>query len=169
VARCLIVACGCRGRSLAGALRERGHAVRGTTRDPARTAAIEAAGAEPFIGDPDRVATIFPALAHVGVVCLLLGSASGTPESLAALYSTRLDMMMEKMVDTTVRGVVYETTGAVDPELLAAGAERVRWWCRRSLIPHVLLDADPTRPAAWTAAAADAVETALLGGDRVRR
>ena len=32
---------------------------------------------------------------------------------------------MEKMVDTTVRGVVYETVGAVDPALLATGAERL--------------------------------------------
>ena len=163
MARCLIVACGCRGRELAAALRQRGHAVRGTTRDPARTAAIEAVGAEPFVGDPARVATMFPALDHVAVACLLLGSAAGTPESLAALYSTRLDMMMEKMVDTTVRGVVYETAGAVDSALLAAGAERVRWWSQRSLIPYVLLDAHPTPPAAWTAAAADAVDAALLG------
>jgi uncharacterized protein YbjT (DUF2867 family) len=169
VARCLIVACGCRGRELTAVLRERGHAVRGTTRDPSQSADIEAAGAEPFVADPDRVSTMFPALAHVGVACLLLGSASGPPEALEALFSTRLDMLMEKMVDTTVRGVVYETVGAVDPTLLATGAERVRWWCERSLIPHVLLDADPAEHAVWTAAAADAVEAALLGRDQFTR
>jgi hypothetical protein len=78
-------------------------------------------------------------------------------------------MLMEKMVDTTVRGVVYETVGAVDPALLATGAERVRWWCERSLIPHVLLDADPAGHEVWTAAAADAVEAALLGRDQFTR
>ena len=60
--------------------------MRGTTRDPARRGAIEAAGAEPFVGDPDLVATLAPALEHVGVACLLLGSATGAPEHLAALH-----------------------------------------------------------------------------------
>jgi hypothetical protein len=164
VARCLIVACGCRGIALTASLRQRGHAVRATTRDPARVPQLQAAGAEAHVGDPDRVATMFPALAHVAVSCLLLGSATGTPEALAALYSTRLDMLMEKTLDTTVRGVMYETRGSVDPGLLAAGAERVRWWCERSLIPLVMLDADPSDHAGWPAAAADAVERALLGG-----
>jgi hypothetical protein len=163
VARCLIVACGCRGLELTGSLRQRGHAVRATTRDPARVAELEAAGAEAHVGDPDRVATIVPALAHVAVACLLLGSATGTPEALAALYSTRLDMLMEKSLDTTVRGVVYETRGTVDAGLLAAGAERVRWWCERSLIPLLMLDADPADRAAWPTAAADVVERVLLG------
>ena len=36
VARVLIVGCGCRGQALARELRAAGHAVRGTTRDPAR-------------------------------------------------------------------------------------------------------------------------------------
>ena len=43
--------------------RAAGHAVRGTTRDPARGAAIAAAGAEPYVGDPDRIATLMEALA----------------------------------------------------------------------------------------------------------
>lgn len=162
MARCLIIGCGCRGRELAGALRDRGHAVRGTTRDPARVAAIEAAGAEPFVGDPDRVATIFPAFAHIGVTCVLLGSATGSEETLRALHSTRLDMLLEKLIDTTSRGVVYEAVGTVDPDVLADGAERVRWWCERSLIPFALLDAAPADPVAWTSAAADAVDGVLL-------
>ncbi len=166
MARCLIIACGCRGRELTVSLRERGHAVRGTTRDPARASEIEAVGAEPFVGDPDRVATIAPAFAHVAVACVLLGSATGTRESLEALHSSRLDMLLERMLDTTVRGIVYETVGTVAPDILSAGAERVRWACERSLIPHVLLDADPGDHASWTAAAADAVQRALLARDQ---
>jgi nucleoside-diphosphate-sugar epimerase len=169
VARCLIVGCGCRGLALTRSLRAQGHAVRGTTRDPARRAEIEAAGAEAYIGDPDRVATLGPALAHVGVACVLLGSASGTPEQLAALHGTRLDMLLERMLDTTVRGIVYETVGTVDPVLLAAGAQRVRYACERSLIPYVLLDADPGDHAAWVRDAGAAVQRALLARDQFAR
>jgi hypothetical protein len=143
-------------------LRRRGHAVRGTSRDPARRSELEAAGAEAFIGDPDRVASLAPALEHVGVACLLLGSATGPPDQLEALHGTRLDMLLERMLDTTVRGVVYEQRGTVDAELLHAGAERVRYACERSLIPYVLLDAEPDDHRRWVPAAADAVEVALL-------
>ena len=114
MARCLIIGCGCRGLSLAVQLRARGHAVRGTTRDPARVDAIEAAGVEAYVGDPDRIATLAPALEHVGVACLLLGSAIGDPEQLEALHGTRLEMLLTRMLDTTVRGVVYECAGSVD-------------------------------------------------------
>ena len=166
MARCLIIGCGCRGRELTARLRQAGHAVRGTTRDPTRRAAIEAAGAEPFLGDPDRVATIAPALDHVGVMCLLLGCATGPPERLAALHGTRLEMLLQRMLDTTVRAVVYEAAGTVDADVLSAGAQRVRRACERSLIPYVLLGADPHDHAAWAAEAADAVQRALLAGPR---
>ena len=162
MARCLIIAAGCRGLELTRALRERGHAVRATSRNPARAQEIRDAGAEPFIGDPDRVATIWPAFAQVGVTCVLLGSATGTPDALRALHSTRLDMLMEKMIDTTSRGVVYEMTGTVDDEVLAGGAERVRWWAARSLIPYALLDAPTEDHVTWTSTAADAVDGVLL-------
>jgi uncharacterized protein YbjT (DUF2867 family) len=163
MARCVIVGCGCRGLALTRVLSGRGHAVRATTRYPGRRAEIEAAGAELFVGDPDRVATLWTAFDHAGVVCLLLGSASGGEEQLAALHSTRLDMLLEKMRDTTVRGIVYEVRGTVAPELLAAGAQRVRHACDRSLIPYALLDADPGDHSAWPESAADVVEGVLLG------
>lgn len=162
MARCLIVSCGCRGLSLARELKTAGHAVRGTTRDPRRRPELESEGVEPFVGDPDRVGTLAPALAHVGVACLLLGSATGRPERLAALHGTRLDMLLERMLDTTVRGVVYERSGSVDPALLAHGAERVRYACERSLIPYVLLEADSSDHTGWPAVAAAAVHSALL-------
>jgi hypothetical protein len=120
-------------------------------------------GAEAFVGDPDRVATMTPALEHVSVVCLLLGSATGEHEALAALHGSRLDMLLERMLDTTVRGVVYEASGTVDTKLLQVGSERVRWACERSLIPYQLLVSDLTEPGAWVSAAAGAVQRALLG------
>ena len=73
----MIIGCGCRGRSLGRELLVAGHAVRGTTRSRAGAAEIERAGAEPFIGDPDRVATIANVFDHASVACVLLGSASG--------------------------------------------------------------------------------------------
>ena len=122
MARCLIIGCGCRGLSLTRELRARGHAVRGTTRSVARSGQIEAAGAQAFVGDPDRVATLAPAFEHVGVACVLLGTATGTPVQLEALHGTRLDMLLERMLDTTVRGVVYEAAGSVQRALLTAGS-----------------------------------------------
>jgi uncharacterized protein YbjT (DUF2867 family) len=158
VARVLIVGCGCRGQALARALRADGHAVRGTTRSEARRADIEAAGAEVWIGDPDRIATISYALDGVTILCWLMGSAQGTPEQLAVLHGSRLKMLLERTIDTTVRGLVYEAAGSVDPALLEEGAEAVEHACAYSEIPHALLRADPAdghEP--WLAAAVECV------------
>jgi uncharacterized protein YbjT (DUF2867 family) len=161
MARCLIVGCGCRGLALAGELIARGHAVRGTTRDPGRADELEAARVEAFIGDPDRVATLARAFDHVGVACVLLGSVTGSRQQLEALHGSRLEMLLTRMVDTTARGIVYESAGSVDPELLRAGALRVQQACERSLIPYVLLGADPRQRAEWLSAAGAAVEQVL--------
>ena len=46
----------------------------------------------------------------------------GTPEQLAALHGTRLEMLLERMLDTTVRGVVYERArDRSTPSLLRRG------------------------------------------------
>jgi uncharacterized protein YbjT (DUF2867 family) len=120
MARVLIVGCGCRGRSLAGALVAEGHAVRGTTRDPERAAAIAGAGAEPYVGDPDRIGTLMGALTGVTVIVWLLASVPA-PE----LHDGRLRMLFEKLVDTPVRGVVYER-GTPAGEAIARDAAQ-RW------------------------------------------
>ncbi|MGZ4186170.1 MAG: NAD(P)H-binding protein [Solirubrobacteraceae bacterium] len=160
MARCLIIGCGCRGQALARELVARGHAVRATTRDPDRVAAIEGVGAEAIVGDPDRVATVAPAFEHVGVAVVLLGSATGSTEALTALHGSRLDMLLLRMLDSTVRGIVYEATGSVDPSILDTGAERVRAFCEGSMIPYALLDGQGD----WPAFPADAVEQVLRGG-----
>jgi nucleoside-diphosphate-sugar epimerase len=164
MARVLIVGCGCRGQALARDLRAAGHAVRGTTRDPARTAAIAAAGAEPYIGDPDRVATLMEALTGVTVLCWLMGTATGDPERVAALHDGRLRMLWEKLVDTPVRGVVHEAAGPLPPEVLARGRAVAEVAHATWRIPLVVLDADPARHDAWRAAAGAAV-AGLLGVD----
>jgi putative NADH-flavin reductase len=161
MARVLIVGCGCRGQQLAQVLRAQGHAVRGTTRDPANVAAIEAAGAQAWVGDPDRIATISYALDGVTILCWLMGSAAGTDEQLASLHGSRLKMLLERTIDTTVRGLVYEAAGSVDAGLLAQGAETVRTACTYSEIPYALLRADPADPAAWLDAALASVDELL--------
>jgi threonine dehydrogenase-like Zn-dependent dehydrogenase len=156
--RCLIIGCGCRGLALAHALRGDGHAVRGTTRDPERTATLASAGVEPFLGDPDRVGTLVPALQHVGVVCVLLGTAVG---DVSSLHGSRLEMLLGTLLDTTVRGVVYESAGTVPAEVLTRGADQVRAVCGQSRIPFALLDSDPADHAAWLEGALAAIDSVL--------
>ena len=146
-------------------LRTDGHAVRGTTRDPAAGTALEADGIEPWVGDPDRVGTLTGALDGVTVVCWLLGSAAGGPEALTALHGPRLRAFCERVVDTTVRGLVYEAAGTVPAELLAGGAEIAREAARTWEIPLRILDADPADRGEWLGAADRAVRE-LLGAPR---
>ena len=155
---------GCRGLALARDLVAEGHAVRAVTRREAGRAAIEAAGAECWIGDPDVVGTLRYALDNVTVLLWLLGTASGPPERVAALHGPRLRMMLEKTTDTTVRGVVYEAAGTVDGAVLAAGVDEVRRARRLNEIPCALLEADPADAVAWRTAARAAIDGLL--GDR---
>jgi len=149
MARVLIVPCGCRGRALAASLVEAGHAVRGTTRGDG-VAAIRAAGAEPYVGDPDRIGTLMEALTGVTIVCWLMGTIP-VPE----LHEGRLRMLWEKLVDTPVRGVVYE--GA-----LPQGEQVARTASQTWQIPLEVLDADPLDHDAWLASARGAIDR-LLG------
>lgn len=161
MARVLVVGCGCRGRALARELAGAGIAVRGTTRTADRCDEIRVAGAEPVVADPDRLGTLLPALEGVTIVCWLLGSATG--ESAAALHGARLERLLEEVVDTPVRGVVYEARGSVDSAVLAGGAAIAREAEARWRIPVALLDADPADPDAWAAAAREAVLGLLAG------
>jgi threonine dehydrogenase-like Zn-dependent dehydrogenase len=152
MARVLIVGCGCRGQSLARKLAGEGHAVRGTTRDPGRLEAIEAAGAEGVVADPDRLATLMPAIEGVSVVCWLMGTAGADP-----LHGPRLESMLEHIVDTPVRGLVYETGGVERAEGVAA-AERVSATYR---MPVEVVREDPGDLDAWAPAIATAVMQVL--------
>lgn len=162
MARVLIVAGGCRGRSLGRALGEGGHAVRITTRAEAGRAAIEATGCECFVGTPDRIATLRYALEGVTVVCWLLGTVTGERDAVAALHGPRLESILSQIIDTTVRGVVYEAAGTVDAATLAGGARLVASWAQLHSVPHRRLDASPADGAAWPGAARAAIDD-LLG------
>jgi uncharacterized protein YbjT (DUF2867 family) len=149
VARALIVGCGCRGRLLAERLRDEGWAVRGTSRREDGLAAIEAAGVEPALADPDRPGTLLELVGDVTVVHWLLGSARAEPEVIAAIHGPRLEHTLERLVDTPVRGFVYEAAGRVQPHHLERGADAVRAAAERWRIPVAVVPADPTDPAAW--------------------
>jgi nucleoside-diphosphate-sugar epimerase len=119
MARILIVGCGCRGRELGSALAAEGHAVRGTSRTDDGRAAIESAGLEGVVADPDRLATLLPALEGVSVVVWLLASVAED-----ALHGPRLASLLETLVDTPVRGFVYE--GGAGEALVRRAAETWR-------------------------------------------
>jgi len=157
VARILIVGCGCRGRALAASLD--GHAVRGTTRSEAAVSELAASGIEGVAVDPDRLATLLPALSGVTVICWLMGSAASSPE----VHGTRLRTLMEHLVDTPVRGLVYEGAGTVDGELLEQGAEIVRTASRTWHIASEIVSIDPADHETWLAAMNEAVERLLSG------
>ncbi len=125
MARALIVGCGCRGRELGGGLLVDGWAVRGTSRREDGLAAIEAAGIEPALADPERPETLLDLVGDVAAVYWLLGSASGGPENIEAIHGSRLERFLERLVETPVRRFVYEATGSVAPEVLAGGAALV--------------------------------------------
>ena len=161
MARCLIIGCGGRGQALARSLVAGGDVVRGTTRSLDRVSAIEAAGAEAYVGDPDRLATLFPALDHVSVAYVLLGSAVGSPDQLAALHGERLESLVFKMIDTTIRVVIYEARGSVEPALLESGAAIVERLCVENRMLYGFIRVDPGDRSAWVAAAVDAMLAAL--------
>ena len=92
-----------RALALARELTAEGHAVRAVTADEGRRTEIEATGAECWVGDPDVIGTLRYALENATLLLWLLGD-DERPE----LHGDRLSMMLERTIDTTVRGIVYE-------------------------------------------------------------
>ena len=126
MARALIVGCGCRGRLLGERLLERGL---GGARDEPRArsglAAIEAAGIEPALADPSapghdpragRRRRRRPLAARLG---------EREAGAVAAIHGPRLERLLESLVDTPVRGFVYEAAARSTP-ILERGAAAVR-------------------------------------------
>jgi hypothetical protein len=161
VARLLILGGGCRGLHLAREVARDGHATRIVTRSEARRAEIEGAGAECWIGDPDRLGTLRGALEGATIACWLLGCARGSGETLAALHGSRLRAFVGQAIDTTVRGVLYEAAGSVPAALLAEGERIAAEVSARNAIPLAVLRVDPA-DRDWVGAAGAAVEQ-LLG------
>jgi glycine/D-amino acid oxidase-like deaminating enzyme len=159
VARILIVGCGCRGIALANELMAAGHPVRGTTRDRARIPELEAAGIEPVVGDPYRLATLMPHVANTSAMVWLMASATG--DDVEALHRTRLETALERLVDTPVRGMVYEAAGTVRSGLLREGAAAVRKARLIWQMPNAIVEQSPRDHGAWLAAMLAGVESVL--------
>ena len=113
------------------------------------------------MADPFRLATLTPKLEGVSVLCWLLGSARGGADELAALHGPRLETLLETLVDTHVRGVVYEAAGSVPHALLDQGAELVRRAHETYLMPAEILTHEPSDHAGWVSEAAAEVERVL--------
>jgi uncharacterized protein YbjT (DUF2867 family) len=143
VARALIVGCGCRGRLLGGRLLAEGWRVRGTTRREEGLEAIEAAGIEPALADPAAPGTVLELVGDVAVVVWLLGSVEGGAEELADLHGRVLERVLERIVETPVRGFLYEAEGSVDPSLLEQGRKAIEAASARWRIPSAVLSPDP--------------------------
>ena len=139
MARALIVGCGCRGRELGAELLRHGWQVRGTSRRPEALEQIRAAGIEAVPADPDRPGTMLELCGDVAVVVWLLGSASGDPALIEAMHGPRLERLLEKLVDSPVRGFAYEAAGGVEPNLLAEGRGIVESAGERWRIPVLQL------------------------------
>ncbi len=162
MARLLIVGGGCRGLRFAEEAGREGHAVRIVTRTEARRGEIEAAGAECWIGDPDRLGTLRGALEGVAIACWLLGGATGPEERLQALHGARLRAFLAGAVDTTVRGFLYEAAGSAAPAgALATGERTAREIASRNLIPLAILRADPADLPGWLEQARGALSSML--------
>jgi hypothetical protein len=139
-----------------------GHAVRATTRTQERREQIEATGAECFIGDPDRLATLRPALDGVTIACWLLSCVSGPDDQVKALHGSRLEFFLSQIIDTPVRGFVYEAHPGVLDELTSAAAiKTVREMTSRNSIPLALIQTDPADRAGWEIDAHAAISSLL--------
>ncbi len=162
MARALIVGCGCRGRALGRALAGSGWQVRGTTRHEAGSAAIAGAGLEPAVADPLAVGTVYDQIEGVAIVYWLMASASGDDAGLAAINGPRLEALFERLVDTPVRGLVFEAAGSVDASYLAEGARIACQASERWRIPVEVVNADPAEPDRWREEMLAAGQRALL-------
>jgi uncharacterized protein YbjT (DUF2867 family) len=149
VARALIVGCGARGRAVGKRLLVKGWQVRGTSRWEEGLREIEAAGIEPALADPADPGSVLDLVGDVAVLVWLLGSAEGTPEELSAIHGPRLDRVLAGMVETPVRGFVYDGKGSVDPILLARGKEAVEAAAETWEIPVAFILVDPFDDETW--------------------
>ena len=85
----------------------------------------------------------------------------GTAENAPDVHGPRLRSLMEHLVDTPVRGLIYEAAGTVDAALLAEGASIVREASQTWHIPVQIVDTDPVAHEDWLEAMQAAVDRLL--------
>jgi hypothetical protein len=141
---------GCAGLELARELVADGHAVRAVTRHESSRGAIAEAGAECWIGDPGVIGTLRYALDNVTVLLWLLGTVEDP-----VLHGPRLQMMLERTTDTTVRGVVYEL--GTD-----AGVAELRSARERNEIPFRIVEERREDAERWVSTVRGAIDSLLV-------
>ncbi len=113
---------------------------------------IEAAGLEAAEADPDLVGSVVELCVDVTVVAWLLAEARG--DAAAELNSERLGSLLHKLVDSPVRGFVFEAPAD------GRGVELVEDAIARWRLPAEIVRA-PRGEAGWGEAVADAVEASV--------
>lgn len=153
MARAMLLGCGCCGREAGRLLADRGWTVRGTSRSEDGRLLIAEAGLEAAFADPDRVGSVVELLGDVTALAWLLGSVAG--DAGVGLHAERLGSLLEKLVDTPVRGFVFEAPpGGTGVESVEAAAARWR-------IPTEVVSASREDHEAWAQRVADAVERSV--------
>ena len=161
MARVLIVGCGCRGRTLGSALKAEGHMVRGTSRNKENLKAASAVGIESVNADPARLAQVMQHVEGVTVVVWLMGAMRGDRESISFLHDAVLAHLLEKLVDTQVRGFVYESSDRTDAQMFEKGREHVTHANRTWHIPVAFIDRSADDHTLWLTGALTAVKTLM--------
>jgi hypothetical protein len=123
--------------------------VRGTSRHEDGLAAIGDAGIEPALADPLRPDTVLELIDDVAIVLWLFASARGPQEELSLLHGSRLERLMERLIETPVRGFVYEMRGSVNPVLLEHGGEVLAAAGDTWRVPISYIYVDPRDPHDW--------------------
>ena len=88
-----------------------------------------------------------------------MGSAEG---EVASLHSDRLQSLLEKLVDTPVRGFLYEAAGSVEPGLLDAGGAIARAAEATFRMPVAVVEEAPGDHERWLGAMMSAVDGLLV-------
>jgi hypothetical protein len=150
----MLVGCGCCARGAGGLLVAEGWAVRGTSRGETGREAIAGAGLEAAEADPDRVGSVVELLGDVTVLAWLLGDLADA-EAVQTLNGPRLGSLLEKVVDTPVRGFVFEAPAGGE------GVELVEDAVSRWHVPAEIVRADRSDASGWAAAVAAAVKRSV--------
>ena len=91
------------------------------------------------------------AIEGVTLIFWLLGSPRATHEASRRSTARGSSALLEEIVDTPVRGFVYELTRTLEPAPAAARVEALRAADERWRIPFEVVAADPASPRMWLA------------------
>jgi hypothetical protein len=101
-----------------------------------------------------------PHVANTSALVWLMGSATG--DDVEALHRTRLQTVLERLVDTPVRGMVYEAAGSLPSAVFREGAASVRKAAATWQMPYAIVEQDArVGLEAWLTAMLAGVEEVL--------